>query len=128
MARAAEPGDPVTFGVSPVLFVHDVPGTARLLCELLGLHVRFELEDFVQLGFTEWNGQSGIEVRRASGDVSPATVTLDVGVLVDPIHNAARAAGLVDSTPPEDTPWYRRTFALVLPEGHRLTISGPVGP
>ncbi|MGW5189204.1 hypothetical protein ACWEOO_08120 [Kribbella sp. NPDC004138] len=35
-------------------------------------------------------------------------------------------AGLVDSTSPEDTPWYRRTFTLVLSEGHRLTISGPV--
>ncbi|TDO55408.1 hypothetical protein EV651_114104 [Kribbella sp. VKM Ac-2571] len=29
------------------------------------------------------------------------------------------------STPPEDTPWSRRTFTLVLPEGHCLTISGP---
>lgn len=128
MARAAEPTDPVTFGVAPVLFVNDVPGTARLLCELLGVQVRFEFDDFVQLGFTEWNGQSGLEIRRASGGVSPATVTVDVGVLVDPIHDAARAAGLVDSTPPEDTPWYRRIFTLVLPEGHRLTVSGPVRP
>lgn len=128
MGRAAEPHDPVTLGVSPALHVQDVDGTARLLCDVLGLHVRFQLDDLALLGFTEWNGQSGLEVRRATGDISPATVTVDVGVLVDPLYAAARAAGLVDSTPPEDTPWYRRAFTLVLPEGHRLTISGPVNP
>jgi RimJ/RimL family protein N-acetyltransferase len=128
MGRAADPSDPTTFGVSPVLFVKDVAGTARFLCELLGLHIGFQLDHFVQLGFTEWNGQSGIVVQRAAGPVPPAALTLDVGVLVDALHEAARAAGLVDSTPPEDTPWYRRTFTLVLPEGHRLTISGPVRP
>jgi RimJ/RimL family protein N-acetyltransferase/catechol 2,3-dioxygenase-like lactoylglutathione lyase family enzyme len=126
MGRASERTDPVTFGIWPVLAVHDLPGTIRLLTELLGLRVRFQLDDFAHLGFTEWNGQSGIEVRRASGDVSPATITLDIGVLVDPLYDAAVAAGMVDSTEPEDTPWFRRTFTLVLPEGHRLTISGPV--
>ena len=126
MGRAAEARDPVTFGASPVLDVHDVAVTARLLCELLGLHVRFQFDDFVHLGLTEWNGQSGLEVRRATGDISPATVTVDVGVLVDPLYDAALAAGLVQSTPPEDTPWSRRTFTLVLSEGHRVTISGPL--
>jgi RimJ/RimL family protein N-acetyltransferase len=128
MGRAADPRDPVTLGVSPVLHVNDVAGTAWLLCDLLGLHLRFQLDDLAHLGFTEWNGQSGLEVRRATGDISPATITFEVGVLVDPLYDAARAAGLVDSTPPQDTPWYRRTFTLVLPEGHRLTISGPVRP
>lgn len=128
MGRAADPSDPVALGVSPVLYVEDVAGTARLLCDLLGLHVRYQLDDLVLLGLTEWNGQSGLEVRRATGDISPATVTFEVGVLVDPLYEAAHAAGLVDSTPPQDMPWYRRTFTLVLPEGHRLTISGPVRP
>lgn len=127
MGRAAEPSDPVTFGVTAALDVHDVGGTARLLCELLGLHVRFEFDGFVHLGLSEWNGQSGLEVRRATGDISPATITVDVGVPVDPLYDAAHAAGLAN-TPPQDTPWYRRTFALHLPEGHKLTISGPVNP
>ncbi|WP_328999305.1 GNAT family N-acetyltransferase [Kribbella sp. NBC_00709] len=126
MGRAAKPSDPTTFGIMPVLEVRDVTGTARLLCDLLGLHIRFELDDLVHLGFTEWNGQSGLEVRRAAGDISPATITLEVGVLVDPLYDAAIAAGLVDSTAPADMPWYRRTFTLALPEGHRLTVSGPV--
>ncbi|MFD3402345.1 GNAT family N-acetyltransferase [Kribbella sp. NPDC058693] len=126
MGRAAKPTDPTTFGIMPVLEVRDVAATARLLCELLGLQIRFELEGLVHLGFTEWNGQSGLEVRRAAGAVSPATITFDVGVLVDPLYDAALAAGLVESTAPEDTSWYRRTFTLALPEGHRLTISGPV--
>ncbi|TCC05016.1 GNAT family N-acetyltransferase [Kribbella soli] len=128
MGRAADTRDPVTLGISPVLHVNDVAGTVRLLCDLLGLHIRFQFDDFVQLGLTEWNGQSGLEVRRATGDISPATITFEVGVLVDPLYDAAHAAGLVDSTPPQDTPWYRRTFTLALPEGHRLTISGPVRP
>lgn len=66
MGRAAKPADPTTFAIMPVLEVHDVTGTARLLCDLLGLQIRFELEDLVHLGFTEWNGQSGLEVRRAA--------------------------------------------------------------
>jgi RimJ/RimL family protein N-acetyltransferase/uncharacterized glyoxalase superfamily protein PhnB len=126
MGRAAQPTDPTTFGISPTLEVRDVAGTVRLLCSLLGLHVHFELDGFALLGFTEWNGQSGLEVRRASGEISLATITLDVGVLVDPLYEAAIAAGLANSTRPEDTSWYRRTFTLVLAEGHRLTISGPV--
>ncbi|TDW22844.1 GNAT family N-acetyltransferase [Kribbella kalugense] len=126
MGRAAQPTDPTTFGVTPTLEVRDVPGTVRLLCSLLGLQVSFELDGFALLGFTEWNGQSSLEVRRASGEISPATMTIDVGVLVDRLYDAAITAGLVDSTAPEDTSWYRRTFTLVLAEGHRLTISGPV--
>jgi RimJ/RimL family protein N-acetyltransferase len=126
MGRAAKPTDPTTFAIMPVLEVEDVRGTARLLCEVLGLHVRFELEDVVHLGFTEWNGQSGLELRRVASAISPAAITFEVGVLVDPLYDAARAAGLMDSTAPEDMPWYRRTFTLALPEGHRLMISGPV--
>jgi RimJ/RimL family protein N-acetyltransferase len=126
MGRAAKPTDPTTFAIMPVLEARDVTGTARLLCELLGLRIRFELDDLVQLGFTEWNGQSGLEVRRAAGEIAPATITLDVGVPVDPLYDVARAAGLLDSTAPEDMPWYRRTYTLALPEGHRLTISGPI--
>ncbi|MER7247773.1 GNAT family N-acetyltransferase [Kribbella sp. NPDC000426] len=126
MGRAAKPTDPTTFAIMPVLEVRDVAGTARLLCDVLGLQIRFELKDVVHLGFTEWNGQSGLEVRRATGPVSPAAIMVEVGVLVDPLYDAVRSAGLVESTAPEDMPWYRRTFTLVLPEGHRLTISGPV--
>jgi RimJ/RimL family protein N-acetyltransferase len=128
MGRAAQPTDPTTFGIFPVLEVRDVAGTVRLLCELLGLYLRFELDGFALLGFTEWNGQSGLEVRRASGNISPATITIDVGVLVDTLYTAALTAGLGNSTPPEDTSWYRRTFTLTLPEGHHLAISGPVRP
>lgn len=126
MGRAARPADPTTFGFSPVLYVQDLDGTVRLLCSLLGLHVRFQLGDLAYLGCTTWNGQSGLEVRRAPGPVAPTTVTVDVGVLVDPLYDAALAAGLGESTAPEDMPWTRRTFTLVLPEGHRLTVSGPV--
>lgn len=126
MGRAARPADPTTFGISPVLYVRDLEGTVRLLCSLLGLHVRFQLGDLAHLGCTIWNGQGGLEVRRATGPVAPATVSVDVGVLVDPLYEAALAAGLSESTAPEDMPWVRRTFTLVLPDGHRLTVSGPV--
>jgi RimJ/RimL family protein N-acetyltransferase len=127
MGRAAQPADPTTFGFSPVLCVQDLEGTVRLLCSLLGLQVRFQLGDLAHLGCTIWNGQGGLEVRRATGPVAPATISVEVGVLVDPLYDAALAAGLSESTAPEDRPWGRRTFTLVLPDGHRLTVSGPIG-
>ena len=130
MARAAAPSDPTTFAIRPRLCVRDVAGTVALLRALLGLHIHFQLGDpepeFASLGFTPWNGASGLDVQRTTGDIAPTSVTFEVGVLVDPLYATAVSAGLVDSTPPTNTPWHRRTFTLVLPEGHQLTISGPL--
>ncbi|MFG1908473.1 hypothetical protein [Kribbella sp. NPDC048928] len=126
MSEVARAADPTTFGISPVLYVQDLEGTVRLLCSLLGMQVRFQLGDLAHLGCTIWNGQGGLEVKRTPGPVAPATISVDVGVLVDPLCEAALAAGLSESTAPEDMPWVRRTFTLVLPDGHRLAVSGPV--
>ncbi|MEU4292426.1 GNAT family N-acetyltransferase [Kribbella sp. NPDC026596] len=129
MARAAHPSDPTTFAVRPVLHVRDVAATVTLLSDLLGLHTHFQFgepePEFASLGFTPWNGGSGLDVQRATAEIAPTTITFDVGVLVDPLYDAAVSAGLVDSTPPTDTPWHRRTFTLILAEGHHLTLSGP---
>jgi RimJ/RimL family protein N-acetyltransferase len=127
MARAAKPSDPTTFAVRPVLHVRDVTTTVTILCDLLGLDLRFQSDDaFARLEFVPWSGGSGLDVQHTTDEIAPATITLEVGVLVDPLYDAAVAAGLVDSTPPTDTPWYRRTFTLVLPEGHHVTVSGPL--
>lgn len=130
MARAANPMDPTTFALHPVLHVRDVPTTVALLRDLLGLHLAFQLGDpkptFARLDLTPWNGGSGLDLQHTTADVTPTSVTLEVGTLVDPLYDAAVSAGLTDSTPPSDTPWHRRTATLVLPEGHHVTISGPL--
>ncbi|WP_165554479.1 GNAT family N-acetyltransferase [Kribbella capetownensis] len=127
MARAATPSDPTTFAIRPILQVPNVTTTAALLRDLLGLHLRFQSDDdsFARLELTQWNGGSGIDLQSATSEISPSTITFEVGVLVDPLYDAAVAAGLT-ATPPANTPWYRRTFTLILPEGHQLTFSGPI--
>lgn len=127
MARAATPSDPTTFAIYHVLQVRDVTSTVALLRDLLGLELKFQSgESFARLELTPWNGGSGIDVQHSTDAIAPTTLTLEVGVLVDPLYDAAVSAGLTDSTAPTDNPWYRRTFTLILPEGHQLTLSGPL--
>ncbi|MEV5966498.1 GNAT family N-acetyltransferase [Kribbella sp. NPDC051952] len=130
MACAANPVDPTTFAIHPVLRVRDVPTTVELLRDLLGLHLAFQLGDpeptFARLDLTPWSGGSGLDLQHTTADITPTTLTLEVGTLVDPLYAAALSAGLTNSTPPTDTPWYRRTTTLVLSDGHHLTISGPL--
>jgi hypothetical protein len=83
--------------------------------------------EFARLGPTRWNESHAIDLRRSTEEIQPAAIALEVGVPVDPVHQAVVAAGL-EATDPSDTPWYRRQFTLRLSEGHALTISGPVKP
>lgn len=127
MARASEPRDPKIIGLQPVLMVADLDRTLSLLIGLLGFKVRFRFEDdLVRLGLTEWTSGVGIDVRLGEG--SPATVGLDLGCAVDPVHRAVVEAGWEVTEPPQDRPWYRREFEIRLPEGHRLQVSGPLRP
>jgi RimJ/RimL family protein N-acetyltransferase len=127
MARAAEPRDPATLAVRPSLPVRDVARTARLLVDVLGMHVRFELPELIRLGLTPWSDGAGIDVKRQDGAIAAISITLDLGVAVGPVHETLLAAGC-EVTAPADTPWYRREFTLRLTEGHLLTLSGPLRP
>jgi RimJ/RimL family protein N-acetyltransferase len=132
MARAAVPADPVVIGIRPVLPVREVPPVVDLLVGVLGMHLLFQYGDpepeFARLGSTQWSGTSHLDLLRSAEEIQPTTLALDVGMPVDPLHQAAVDTGFAIATPPADTPWYRREFSLRLAEGHLLTISGPTPP
>lgn len=46
---------------------------------------------------------------------------------VDAYYEELRARGVVPVRPPETKPWEMREFAVVSPEGHRLTIGQWIG-
>jgi RimJ/RimL family protein N-acetyltransferase/catechol 2,3-dioxygenase-like lactoylglutathione lyase family enzyme len=131
MARAAEPGDSDVVAVRAVLPVRDVTATARTLSGVLGMHVAFQYPDpptMVRLTVTPWTGSAGIDLVQENGSVSPASVTIDVGVATDLIHDRALAAGLEVDGPPQDQVWHQRTCTILLPEGHRIQVRGALRP
>jgi RimJ/RimL family protein N-acetyltransferase/catechol 2,3-dioxygenase-like lactoylglutathione lyase family enzyme len=131
MAVAAEPVDPSVFSITAALEVRDVERTARLLCEVFGMHIAWMYGEPVAVGevaVAPWSGSAGIQLRRREGDISPTEVTFEVGVWVDDIHARVTAAGLQVVEPPEDRPWGRRDFTFALPEGHRIGVSGATTP
>jgi RimJ/RimL family protein N-acetyltransferase/catechol 2,3-dioxygenase-like lactoylglutathione lyase family enzyme len=137
MAIAAQPADPAVFTVEPVLAVGDVAATAALLGELLGLEVAWTVGEpaaMAKLAVAPWSGSAGVRLRAAaaapggSGAVAACEIVLEVGVWVDDVCGRARGAGLEIVTEPEDRPWGRRDFAFLLPEGHRVEVSGATTP
>jgi RimJ/RimL family protein N-acetyltransferase len=131
MAVAAAPVDPTVFTIAAALEVHDVDGTARLLCGLLGIHIAWMHGEPAEIGevtITPWSGSAGIHLRRREGEVRATEVTFEVGVWVDDIHALVQAAGLSVVEPPGDRPWGRRDFTFALPEGHRIGVSGATTP
>jgi RimJ/RimL family protein N-acetyltransferase len=128
MARAASPRDPSVVSVRPVLPVRSVPSAMRLLGEVLGMHVQYadgEPPTFAMLGTTPWTGSSGLDLRQETGP--PATVVVGIGVPTDECHRLAVDAGMTVESPPQDMPWYRREFTVLL-DGNRLRVSGPTRP
>ncbi len=131
MAIAAQPVDPTVFSITAALEVHDVEATARLLCDVLGMHIAWMYGDPVGVGeiaVARWSGSAGIQLRRRGGEVRASEVTFEVGVWVDDIHARVQAAGLQVVEPPADRPWGRRDFTFALPEGHRIGVSGATTP
>jgi RimJ/RimL family protein N-acetyltransferase len=131
MAIAAEPVDPSVFTITAALEVHNVEATARLLCELLGVHIAWLHGEPAAVGevtVAPWSGSAGIQLRRRDGDVKAIEVTFEVGVWVDDIHSRVQAAGLRVIEPPSDRPWGRRDFTFALPEGHHIGVSGATTP
>jgi RimJ/RimL family protein N-acetyltransferase len=132
MARSAQPADPTVIGLRPRLVVGDVAATTSLLVSVLGLHLRFQYgepqPEFARIGLSMWNEGNGIDLQAGSGDISPASISLDLGRVVDPVHDAAVAAGARSAAAPADLPWDRRECTLELPDGHQLLLSGPLRP
>ncbi|WP_161606220.1 GNAT family N-acetyltransferase [Microlunatus speluncae] len=132
MARAAQPSDGTVLATRPSLPVRDVPETCRLLIKVLGLNLSFEYGDpptFARLGVGPWSGSPGIDVRDADdGEIASVTVTVDIGIPTDVMHDRAVAAGLKILSSPVDQPWHTREFVFCLGEGHRVRVIGPTRP
>lgn len=131
MAVAANPVDPTVFTITAALEVHDVEGTAQLLCGVLGMHIAWMYGEPVTIGevaVAPWSGSAGIQLRRRHGEVRANEVTFEVGVWIDDIHARVVAAGLEVTEAPGDRPWGRRDFTFTLPEGHRIGVSGATTP
>lgn len=130
MTRAAAPYDDDVVSVRATLTVADVRDTARLLTEVLGLHLAFEHPDpptMARLTVQPWSGSPGIDLFQATGPIVPAAATVDIGVPTDVIHQRALTAGLSVAEPPQDQPWFR-SCVLRLAEGHRIAVHGPLRP
>lgn len=131
MARAAQSRDLEALAVRPSLAVRDVSETCRLLVDVLGLKLLFEYGNpptFARLGVGPWSGSPGIDVAAGDDDLGIATVSVDVGIPVDVIHERVLAAGLVVISQPEDRPWHTREMIFRLAEGHRVRVIGPMNP
>ncbi|MFC7622016.1 GNAT family N-acetyltransferase [Microlunatus sp. GCM10028923] len=131
MVRAAEPRDSDVVAVFPDLPVRDVEAGAEQLAHVLGLHVAFRYPDpptMARLTVTPWAGSQGLNLVRAEGTIPPVSLTIDLGIAPDLVYERALAAGLGVDGPPVDQPWYRRTFAMVLPDGQQLRVQGPLRP
>lgn len=132
MARAAEPHDPEVLAVRPRVPVRDVPRTCRQLIEILGLTLSVEVGDppvLARLALDRWSGSPGLDVTEAgSGDIAATSITVDVGIPTDVVHERAVASGLRILSPPVDRPWHTREFEFCLPEGHQIRVAGPTRP
>lgn len=148
MARAADPRDRDVLAVRPSLPVRDVAATCEVLVGVLGLSVSFSYggdpPTFARLGVGPWSGSPGVDISLAdegadraaagetagtgAGDIAPATISVDVGVPTDRVHDRALAAGVKVLSPPADQPWHCREFVFCLPEGHRVRVIGPTRP
>ncbi len=125
MARAVEPRDPEVLAVRPMLSVRDSKATARALCEVLGLRVEFEHGTYLRLAARPWVASVGLDL--VEEDKAFATVIVGIGFSVDECYQRANDQGIETEAPPEDMPWYRREFTMVV-DGNFIRVSGPTRP
>ena len=57
--------------------------------------------------------------------LTPVTVTVDVGTEFDSSYRRAVAVGADIASPPVEQPWGMREFVLRLSDGHQLVVTGP---
>ncbi|MBM7784923.1 GNAT family N-acetyltransferase [Tenggerimyces flavus] len=125
MARAAEPRDPEVLAVRPMLSVRNSKATASALCGVLGLRVEFEHDTYIRLAARPWTASVGLDL--VEEDKAFATVIVGIGSSVDECYQRAQDQGIETESPPEDMPWYRREFTMVL-DGNFIRVSGPTRP
>ncbi|MFC5099263.1 VOC family protein [Kibdelosporangium philippinense] len=122
-ARLAEPT--VVLNVVVELPVRDVSGTSGLFENVFGCTVLFTEDDFAGLGIGAWSGGRRIHLVTDERP-SPVRLSLETVTEFDAIHARAVAAGVQIGQYPVVQPWGRREFVIALPDGHEVTVSGPL--
>jgi RimJ/RimL family protein N-acetyltransferase/catechol 2,3-dioxygenase-like lactoylglutathione lyase family enzyme len=129
MTIASWPRDREVIGVFPSLRVTDLDATVALLTGLLELHLAWAYPDPPRVAFlavATWSGSPGFQLEQVAGPVDALQeMSFEVGVVVDDICERVVRAGVAVLEAPHDQPWARREMTFALPEGHRITVSGP---
>jgi ribosomal-protein-alanine N-acetyltransferase len=116
------------FGVDAVLPVRDVDATVALLADGLGFSPGFRTGDptaYAVVRIGPWTNSRGMRLRRAGpAAIAPVTVAIDCGTPIAHLHARYVAAGGLADGPPAERPWGGLEFSCLLPEGHRLDVSG----
>lgn len=102
-----------------------------MLERVLGLHPAWSYPDppnVAFLGVSRWSGSAGLMLTTADASVAPVEVAVDVGVHVSEVRARLHESGLEVVDGPTDRPWFRCDLMFVLPEGHRIRVSGPSTP
>ncbi|MBU3064424.1 GNAT family N-acetyltransferase [Nocardia sp. NEAU-G5] len=129
------PGVRTSFHAVHVLLpVRDVETTLAFLDSALGIAVGFQVGPpgapirYASAKLWPWSNGPSLRLRATplGEQIAPVTVLLDSAEAVDEVYGRVVAAGGTTEGPPTREGWGDTVFCCVLPEGHRLEISGPV--
>ena len=127
------PGVRTSFHAAHVLLpVRDVEATLAFLDAALGIAPGFRVgpsegpTKYASAKLRPWSNGPSLRLRATPRKpIAPVTVLLDSAVPVGELYDRVVAAGGTAEGPPTREEWEDTEFCCVLPEGHRLEISGP---
>ncbi|MFI0724197.1 GNAT family N-acetyltransferase [Streptomyces sp. NPDC021224] len=130
LGRVAGAGPQRFYLAHPVLPVRDVEATLALLHAGLGLEPGFRVGEpalYAAARLGPWSVGPGLRLALAPGDepIAPVTVALDAGIPLAGLALRYAAAGGRTDGPVRRMPWGEHELCCLLPEGHRLVVSGP---
>ncbi|HET6734008.1 GNAT family N-acetyltransferase [Mycobacterium sp.] len=124
-SRQQEPAS--ALDVEATLAVPDLAAVLELLRSVLGARTGYVVGDpptvaGVVLG--PWSVGPRLRLA-ATPQVTPVTVTVDVGTEFDAAYARAVAVRADIAAPPVEQPWGMREFVIRLPGGHHMVLTGP---
>ncbi|RJQ71968.1 GNAT family N-acetyltransferase [Pseudonocardiaceae bacterium YIM PH 21723] len=131
LGKSREPVPTFVINLVAELEVDDVAASMGLFETLFQFRAAIVVGDpptYASLDIGPWSGSRRLDLVAAEGKpITPSSLTVELANDLDAVHARAMAAGLRIAEPVTDRPWGRREFVLVLPEGHEITVSGPIG-
>lgn len=127
------PGVRTAFHAVHILLpVRDVEATLAFLDSALGVTAGFRVGPpgaparYASAKLWPWSNGPSLRLRATPRKpITPVTVLLDSAVPVAELYDRVVAAGGTTEGPPVREEWGDTEFCCVLPEGHRLEITGP---